>query len=92
VGYICTSYQNTRTVDGLAYELGVGMRYDFSYNLVVDGSYKMRWWISKRHRVAVLRRISAEPRLEILTRDHLARSHLSPNADTGCTTGLLRCT
>jgi len=42
-GYICTSYQNTRTVDGLAYELGVGMRYDFSYNLVVDGSYKMRW-------------------------------------------------
>jgi len=42
-GYICTSYQNTRTVDGLAYEAGVGVRYDFSYNLVVDGSYKMRW-------------------------------------------------
>jgi opacity protein-like surface antigen len=42
-GYICTSYQNTKTVDGLAYELGLGLRYDYSYNLFVDGSYKMKW-------------------------------------------------
>lgn len=42
-GYICTSWQDTRTVDGLAYELGVGMRYDFSDTLAADGSYKMRW-------------------------------------------------
>jgi outer membrane protein assembly factor BamD len=42
-GYICTSWQDTRTIDGLAYELGVGMRYDFSDTLAADGSYKMRW-------------------------------------------------
>jgi outer membrane protein assembly factor BamD len=42
-GYICTSWQDTRTVDGLAYELGVGLRYDFNEALAADGSYKMRW-------------------------------------------------
>jgi outer membrane protein assembly factor BamD len=42
-GYICTSWQDTRTVDGLAYELGVGLRYDFSEVLAADGSYRMRW-------------------------------------------------
>jgi len=42
-GYVCTSWQDTRSLDGLAYELGVGMRYDFSDTLAADGSYKMRW-------------------------------------------------
>jgi opacity protein-like surface antigen len=42
-GYICTSWQDTRTLDGLAYELGVGMRYDFGERFAADGSYKMRW-------------------------------------------------
>ena len=42
-GYICTSWQDTRTVDGFAYELGVGMRYDFNDTLAADGSYRMRW-------------------------------------------------
>jgi len=42
-GYICTSWQDTRTVDSLAYELGVGMRYDLNDTLAVDGAYKMRW-------------------------------------------------
>jgi len=42
-GYICTSWQDTRTLDGLAYELGVGVRYDFSDTLAADGSYRMRW-------------------------------------------------
>jgi len=42
-GYICTSWQDTRTVDGLAYELGVGLRYDFNGSLAADGSYRMRW-------------------------------------------------
>jgi outer membrane protein assembly factor BamD len=42
-GYICTSWQDTRTVDGLAYEVGIGMRYDFSRSLAADGAYKMRW-------------------------------------------------
>ena len=34
---------NTKTIDGLAYELGVGLRYDFSDTLAADGTYKMRW-------------------------------------------------
>jgi outer membrane protein assembly factor BamD len=42
-GYVCTSFQDTRTIDGLAYELGLGMRYDFSDVLAADGSYRMRW-------------------------------------------------
>jgi outer membrane protein assembly factor BamD len=42
-GYICTSFRDTRTFDGLAYELGIGMRYDFSDSLAADGSYRMRW-------------------------------------------------
>jgi opacity protein-like surface antigen len=42
-GYICTSWQDTRTVDGLAYEMGIGMRYNFSNSLAADGAYRMRW-------------------------------------------------
>ena len=42
-GYICTSWQDTRTLDGLTYELGVGMRYDFNDTFAADGSYRMRW-------------------------------------------------
>jgi outer membrane protein assembly factor BamD len=42
-GYVCTSFQDTRTVDGLAYELGVGMRYDFGNALAAEGAYTMRW-------------------------------------------------
>jgi outer membrane protein assembly factor BamD len=42
-GYICTSWQDTKTVDGLAYEVGIGMRYSFSNSLAADGAYRMRW-------------------------------------------------
>lgn len=42
-GYVCTGWQDTRTVDGLAYELGLGLRYDLGGPFVVDGSYRMRW-------------------------------------------------
>ena len=42
-GYICTGSPNTKTLDGLAYEFGVGLRYDFSNSLSVDGVYRMRW-------------------------------------------------
>ena len=34
-GYICTSWVNTRTLDGLTYQLGVGARYDFGNNVAV---------------------------------------------------------
>jgi len=42
-GYICTSSPNTKTTSGLAYELGVGMRYEFNNFLAADGIYKMKW-------------------------------------------------
>ena len=42
-GYICTSWQDTRTVDGLAYEVGLGMRYSFTNALAADAAYRMRW-------------------------------------------------
>ena len=42
-GYICTTFPNTKKIDGLAYELGVGLRYDFNAALAADGSYKMKW-------------------------------------------------
>jgi outer membrane protein assembly factor BamD len=42
-GYICFSSANTKTINGLAYELGAGLRYDFSDTLAADGSYRMRW-------------------------------------------------
>jgi outer membrane protein assembly factor BamD len=42
-GYVCTSFQDTKTINGLAYQLGVGMRYDFSDVLAADGGYTMRW-------------------------------------------------
>jgi len=42
-GYICDVWQDTLTLDGLAYELGIGLRYDFSDAFAADGSYTMRW-------------------------------------------------
>jgi opacity protein-like surface antigen len=42
-GYICTSWQDTRTIDGLAYEAGIGLRYDLTDKLAADGAYRMRW-------------------------------------------------
>jgi opacity protein-like surface antigen len=42
-GYICDTWQDTKKVDGLAYELGIGLRYDFSDALAADGSYMLRW-------------------------------------------------
>ena len=42
-GYVCTAWQDTKTESGLAYELGVGVRYDFNEYLAADGAYKMKW-------------------------------------------------
>jgi opacity protein-like surface antigen len=42
-GYVCTSWQDTKTVDSLAYEVGIGMRYSFSNALAADAAYRMRW-------------------------------------------------
>jgi outer membrane protein assembly factor BamD len=42
-GYICTSFPNTKKIDGFAYELGAGLRYDINATWVADGTYKMKW-------------------------------------------------
>ena len=42
-GYVCSSFQNTRTIDGFTYQLGVGARYDFNSAFAVHASYRMTW-------------------------------------------------
>jgi opacity protein-like surface antigen len=42
-GYICTSWQDTKTLDGLTYGLGAGARYDFSDQVAVHASYRIDW-------------------------------------------------
>ncbi len=42
-GYVCSSFQDTKSLDGVTYQLGVGARYDFSNNFAVHGSYRMTW-------------------------------------------------
>ena len=42
-GYLCTGSQNTKSLDGFGYQLGVGLRYDINHALAVRGSYNMRW-------------------------------------------------
>jgi outer membrane protein assembly factor BamD len=42
-GYVCTSYRNTKTVSGFAYQAGLGLRWDFSDSFALDGGYKIRW-------------------------------------------------
>ena len=42
-GYICTTWQDSKTIDGFSYSLGIGARYDFSDHFAVKGSYVMDW-------------------------------------------------
>jgi opacity protein-like surface antigen len=42
-GYVCTSFQDTRDIDGFSYGIGVGARYDFSDTFAVQGSYRIDW-------------------------------------------------
>ena len=42
-GYICTTFQDTKTLDGFTYGVGVGARYDFSDSLALSASYRMGW-------------------------------------------------
>ncbi len=42
-GYICEGFQDTKNVDGFAYQLGAGMRYRLSPSLSLSGSYEMSW-------------------------------------------------
>ena len=42
-GYICTTYQNTKTINGFTYELGAGLRYDINDRFALKASYRMTW-------------------------------------------------
>lgn len=42
-GYVCSSFQDTRTLDGFSYQLGAGARYDITDTVAVHGSYRIQW-------------------------------------------------
>jgi opacity protein-like surface antigen len=42
-GYVCTGYPNSKTLSGLAYELGAGVRWDFNRSFDARASYNMKW-------------------------------------------------
>jgi hypothetical protein len=42
-GYVCANFQDTKSLDGLAYGFDVGARYDVSESFDVKAAYGMRW-------------------------------------------------
>jgi len=42
-GYICSGFQETKTVDGFTYQLGAGLRYRMNDSFSFSGSYRMSW-------------------------------------------------
>ena len=42
-GYICDDFQDTKSVDGFAYQAGAGVRYQVNPSLSFSGSYRMSW-------------------------------------------------
>ena len=42
-GYVCTTFQNTKDLDGFSYGFDVGARYDVSDSFAIRGSYRMMW-------------------------------------------------
>jgi opacity protein-like surface antigen len=42
-GYLCTTYQNTRDTDELAYQAGVGLRWDVNRGLSLRLGYEKQW-------------------------------------------------
>jgi opacity protein-like surface antigen len=42
-GYVCTTFQDTKSLDGVTYQLGAGARYDFSDTFAVHASYRVTW-------------------------------------------------
>lgn len=43
-GYVCTSFQDTRTIDGFTYAAGLGARYDINEMLSLSASYRITWY------------------------------------------------
>lgn len=42
-GPICTTWQNTKNIDGFTYGLGVGARYDFNQGFAMQLGYRYLW-------------------------------------------------
>jgi opacity protein-like surface antigen len=42
-GYVCTTFQDTKSLDGFSYGFDAGARYDFSDTLAVHATYRMMW-------------------------------------------------
>ena len=42
-GYICSTVQPTKTVDGFTYQAGAGLRLDAGYNFSVRLAYEVHW-------------------------------------------------
>lgn len=42
-GYVCTTFQNTKDLDGFSYGFDIGARYDVSDSFAIRGSYRMMW-------------------------------------------------
>jgi opacity protein-like surface antigen len=42
-GYVCTTFQDTKSLDGFTYGFDVGARYDFSDTIAAHASYRMMW-------------------------------------------------
>jgi opacity protein-like surface antigen len=42
-GYVCSSFQDTKSIDGFTYGFDVGARYDFSDTIAAHASYRMMW-------------------------------------------------
>jgi opacity protein-like surface antigen len=42
-GYICTTFQDTKTIDGFTYEAGIGARFDINDVFAVHASYRKTW-------------------------------------------------
>lgn len=42
-GYICEDFQETKSVDGFAYQAGAGVRYQINPAISLSGSYRMSW-------------------------------------------------
>ncbi len=42
-GYICEGFQETKSVDGFAYQVGAGVNYRINPSILLSGSYRMNW-------------------------------------------------
>ncbi len=42
-GYICTTYQDTKTLNGFTYRLGAGLRYDINDQFAIHAAYRFTW-------------------------------------------------